>query len=488
MVDVAPAHDRSSAHARPSAALEEATWSTAHDRLIESLRALIRIPSINPPDPPGPELAAAQWIADALADAGLRPEVHEPVAGRGSVVARLRGDGTGGEPLLLLSHLDVVPAPLDRWTHDPFAADLVDGYVYGRGAVDMKDLVAMELEVVRLLAAEARAAGRDPASDPIPGLRRDVLLASTADEEAGGHAGAGWLAEHHPEHLRAAAAINESGAVAVHAGEIRLYPIQVAEKGYSVYRLTLHGTWGHGSMPRDDNAAVLAAEAIRRLAAPGTVRLTDTMRTFLEGAAAAIASRQPEAARAVRALGSGDERAFAKGLSGLCSPVYVRGAEALARNTISTGVVRAGIKYNVIPGEAIVELDVRRLPGTSEPEFREELGERLGPELLDRTTIELLMSADGVEASYDTELYRVLAESVVAADPGGVPLPIMAPYATDAKHLVALGVPTYGFSPLRQPPGETYLDRFHGVDERVSVEGLRWGLPVLYDAVRRFCG
>jgi acetylornithine deacetylase/succinyl-diaminopimelate desuccinylase-like protein len=241
-------------------------------------------------------------------------------------------------------------------------------------------------------------------------------------------------------------------------------------------------------MPREDNAAVLAAEAIRRLAVPGEVRLTETMRTFLEGAAAAIEARQPDAARAVRALGSGDERVFAKGLGALCSPVYVRAAEALARNTISTGVVRAGIKYNVIPGEATIELDVRRLPGTQEADFRRELVHRLGPELATRTEIELVMNADGVEAPLDGELYRVLAESVAAADPAAVPLPIMAPYATDAKHLVALGVPTYGFSPLRQPPGETYLDRFHGVDERVSIEGLRWGLPVLYDAVRRFCG
>ena len=138
----------------------------------ETLRNLLRIPSINPPpaDAPDGELVAARRIAAYLAAAGLEPEVIEPVPGRGSVHARLRGDGTGGDPLLLLSHLDVVPAPSERWSHDPFAADVVDGYVYGRGAVDMKAMVAMELGVVRLLAAEARAAGLDPARDPIPGL------------------------------------------------------------------------------------------------------------------------------------------------------------------------------------------------------------------------------------------------------------------------------------------------------------------------------
>ncbi|MBI3750538.1 MAG: M20/M25/M40 family metallo-hydrolase [Chloroflexi bacterium] len=476
---------------RPSGALGDATWARAHDRLVASLRDLIRIPSINPPDPPGAELAAARWLAAALTDAGLQPEVMEPIPGRGSVSARLRGDGSGGEPLLLLSHLDVVPAPPDRWTHDPFAADVADGYVYGRGAVDMKDLVAMELEVVRLLAAEARAAGRDPAADPIPGLRRDILFTSTADEEAGGLAGAAWLAANRPELLLAAAAINESGGVSVDVGGTRLYPIQVAEKGYSVYRLTIRGTWGHGSMPRPDNAAVLAAEAITRLAQPGPIRLTATMRTFLEGAAAAVeagAGAGSPAARAMRRLASGDERAFGVALGGACSPVYVRAARALVRDTVSPDVVHAGVKYNVIPGEATIDLDGRRLPGTSEAEMRRQLLDRLGPELAAVATLELLLDADAVEAPIDAGLYGVLAEAITSADPEGVPLPVMAPFATDAKHLVKLGVPAYGFSPLRQDPAETYLDRYHGVDERVSIEGLRWGLPVLYDAVRRFCG
>jgi acetylornithine deacetylase/succinyl-diaminopimelate desuccinylase-like protein len=477
---------------RPSAALPGSTWDRAHERLVDSLRSLIRIPSINPPDPPGPEFAAAEWIAGALSDAGLRPEVIEPVPGRGSVVARLHGDGTGGEPLLLLSHLDVVPASPDRWTHDPFGGDVADGYVWGRGAVDMKDLLAMELEVVRLLAAEARAAGRDPASDPVPGLRRDILFASTADEEAGGLAGASWLVDNRPETLQAAAAINEAGGVSADIGGVRLYPIQVSEKGYTVYRITVRGTWGHGSMPREDNAAVLAADAIRRLAQPGPVRLTSTMRTFFEGAATAIEARSPDsaaAARAMHAFATGDERAFEVALGGSCSPIYARIARALVRDTISPDVVHAGVKYNVIPGEAVIDIDGRTLPGTTEAAMRQSVIDRLGPELVARSSIELLLLGEAVEAPMDGDLYRILAGSIVAADPDGVPLPVMATFGTDAKHLVRLGVPAYGFSPLRQDdPGEVFIDRFHGVDERVSINGLRWGLPVLYDAVRRFCG
>jgi len=204
---------------RPSDRFDPAARERAGDRCVAALQDLLRIPSVNPPPAGGTgELDAARYLAGALDDAGIPSEVFEPVDGRGSIVARLRGDGTGGEPLLLLSHLDVVPAPPERWTHDPFGGEIADGYLYGRGAVDMKDLTAMELEVMRLLAAETRAAGRDPASDPVPGLTRDVLFASTADEEAGGLAGAGWLAMERPEHLRAAAAINEAGGVSVEIG------------------------------------------------------------------------------------------------------------------------------------------------------------------------------------------------------------------------------------------------------------------------------
>jgi acetylornithine deacetylase/succinyl-diaminopimelate desuccinylase-like protein len=462
-------------------------WEVARARLIESLQDLIRIPSVNPPDPPGAELDAARYLGAALEDAGVPARVFEPVEGRGSVVARLRGDGSGGEPLLLLSHLDVVPAPADEWTHDPFGGEIADGWLYGRGSLDMKDQVAMELEVMRLLAAEARSAGRDPGSDPIPGLRRDVIFASTADEEAGGLAGAAWLVSEHPDELRAAAAINEAGAVSVTVGDRRLYPIQVAEKGTTVYRLTFHGTWGHGSMPRADNALLLAAAAVERLSRPADVRVTDVTRAFLDGAVAATGG---EAARMLAALAGGDSRASAAVLPGACSPEHARVLDAMLRDTISSNVLHGGVKFNVIPGRATLEIDCRRLPGTSEPAMEAFIRERLGPELAAVTYVELVIESDAVVAPYDDPggLYPILEAAVRAHDPAGTPLPWLAPYSTDAKHLLDLGVPTFGFSPLRQPPDETYLDRWHGINERVSVEGLRWGLPVLYDAVRRFCG
>jgi acetylornithine deacetylase/succinyl-diaminopimelate desuccinylase-like protein len=458
--------------------------------LIGTLRDLIRIRSVNPPaaEAPDAELIAARHIATLLDDAGLDPEVIEPVPGRGSVHVRLRGDGSGGEPLLLLSHLDVVPAPAERWTHDPFAADLADGYVYGRGAVDMKGMVAMELEVVRLLADQARTAGLDPARDPIPGLRRDVLFTCTADEEAGGAAGARWIVDHRPDWLRAAGALNECGGVTVTVAGRRLYPIQVAEKGYAAYRITVRGTWGHGSMPREDNAAVLAAEVIARLAVPGPGRVTPVMARFLELAASAVPRKTADILRGLASDDPATSAAASAALTAACDPMYARALSALLRDTISPDVVHAGIKYNVIPGEAMVEADCRMLPGTTEAQMRATIIERLGPTLAEACAIELMVFGAPVEAPAEGDLFDLLVSAVIDHDPDGVPLPAMVPFATDAKQTQVLGVPTYGFSPLMLDPDERFLERFHGVDERVSVDALRWGLPVLYDVVRRFCG
>lgn len=471
----------------PARELPAETWQAATDVLVETVRDLIRIPSINPPleRAPDQELVAARQIAGLLGDAGLAAEVLEAVPGRGSVHARLHGDGTGGEPLLLLSHLDVVPASAERWTHDPFAADLDDGYIYGRGAVDMKGMVAMELGVVRLLADAARAAGRDPASDPIPGLRRDVLFTCTADEEAGGAAGAKWIAANRPDWLRAAGAVNECGGVATTVAGRRLYPIQVAEKGYAAYRITVRGTWGHGSMPREDNAAALAAEVVGRLTAPEPTRITPVMARFLEQAAEALPA---EAATIVRGLTGDDPGRAEAALQVACDPMYARAIRALIRDTISPNVIHAGVKYNVIPGDAEVQVDCRVLPGTSEADMRAILVARLGERLAAACELELVVFGAPVEAPADGPLFELLADTIREHDPEGIPLPAMAPFGTDAKFTGPLGTPTYGFSPLMLDPEERFLERFHGVDERVSVGALRWGLPVLYDVVRRYCG
>ena len=469
---------------RPSDRIWDERLGAAQAELVEMLRGLIRIRSVNPPEPAGGELEAAHYIAGILSDAGLNPQVVEPFEGRGSVHARLQGDGTGGEPLLLLAHLDVVPAPPEGWTHDPFGGDVADGYVYGRGAVDMKGTIAMQLAVVRLLAAEAREAGRDPAADPVPGLSRDVLITVTADEEAGGFGGAGWLVENRPEWLQAAGALTECGGVSVTAAGQRIYPIQVAEKGFAVYRVLVHGTSGHGSMPRPENAAVRAAEIIRRLAVPGRPRLTPIMERFIGATADALPT---EPGRLLRTIAHPDVRLSDAAIDTLCEPTYARAVRALLRDTISPNIIQAGVKYNVIPGEAELYVDCRVLPGTTEEQIRADIESRLG-DLAEASDVDLVIFGAPVESAADTDLYRILETTIRAHDPDGSPVPGMVPFATDAKHTARLGIPTYGFSPLRLDPNELFLDRFHGVDERVGLDALRWGLPVLYDAVREFCG
>jgi acetylornithine deacetylase/succinyl-diaminopimelate desuccinylase-like protein len=473
----------------PSAAVSSADWATAHAAVVSDLQALIRIPSINPPDPglPDGETRAAHCLADRLRGLGLEPEIVEPVPGRGSVHVRLHGDGTGGEPFLLLSHLDVVPAPPERWTHDPFAADIADGYVYGRGAVDMKGMVALELGVVERLVGEARAAGRDPAREPIPGLRRDVLFTCAADEEAGSTHGARWLAANRPEWLRGAGAVNECGGVSVTVSGRRLYPIQVAEKGFAPYRIRVSGTWGHGSMPRDDNAAVLAARIVERLAVPGPIRMTPVTQRFLEAAAAALPAEAATVLRRVAAGETDPERAD-RAIDAVCDPMYARALRALIRDTLSPDVIDAGVKYNVIPGDAVIEVDCRLLPGTTEAAMRAEVERRIGADLLPACTIERMAWGEPVETPAEGPLWDELVRALRDHDPDAIPLPVMAPFATDAKATALVGTPTYGFSPLRLDPDERFLERFHGVDERVSLEALRFGLPVLYDVTRRFCG
>jgi acetylornithine deacetylase/succinyl-diaminopimelate desuccinylase-like protein len=462
--------------------------------LVELLRGLIRVKSVNPP---GDEILMARHLEAIFAAEGIVSTVVEPYPGRGSIVARLRGDGTDGDALLLLSHLDVVPAEPGGWSHDPFAGDLADGYVWGRGAVDMKSVVAMEVQIMRRLARRATAAGLNPATDPIPGLRRDVIFCSAADEEAGGWHGARWLVENHPEWLRAAGALNEAGGISTTYDGVRFYPIQVAEKGFVVYKIRVKGRWGHGSVPTPDNAAVLASQVVARVSEPGPIRLTEPMKVLLDRAmphltpraAAALAVFQPAdgAADAGAPSAAPDPALVDATLRDLCDPVLARTISAIIRDTISVGVVRAGVKYNVIPGIAEIEIDCRTLPGTDEPAMLAELRRRIGEELWARITVECEQVGPSVQAPLDSPLYRILEQVVTDHDPDGVPIPFLAPFATDAKQLARIGVPTYGFSPLKAKNEDGLLALMHADDERVEVEALRFGLPALWDAVIRFC-
>jgi acetylornithine deacetylase/succinyl-diaminopimelate desuccinylase-like protein len=456
-------------------------WDRATDECVEHLRQLIRIPSVNPPgdasgaagrDSSGGETKVAAYCAEVLTSAGISAEVLESAPGRGSVVARLPAATPDPEPpLILLSHTDVVPVDADAWSRDPFGGELVEGVVWGRGAVDMKDMLAMELSVMLALHRSGTS------------LRREVIFASLADEEAGGVYGAlHWVRERPDLFADAAgrpavAALNEVGGYSITVDGRRAYAIQVAEKGIVWTRVRSTGTPSHGSMPASDNAAVRLAEAVSRLAAdPRPARVIPVVRGYFEGLG--IGEVADRAARG--------EEAAARALLAerVSDPVLRRSLDAMLRDTVTPNVIQSGNKVNVVPGSGVAEIDVRTLPGTDQQAMLAHLQEVAG----DEVTVEALHVMPAVECPVETPLVDLMLDAIRAADPDGIPLPMMITPGTDAKALALLGIPSYGFAPLRLGPEIPFLSLFHGNDERIPVSGLRFGLPVLYEVVSTFCG
>ncbi len=453
---------------------------TALDACVGHLRALIRIPSVNPPglpetaaglDSTAGETRAAAYCAEVLTDAGIGAEVLETAPGRGSCFARLPATVPDPEPpIILLSHVDVVPVEADAWTRDPFGAELVDGVVWGRGAVDMKEMVAMELAV--MVALQASGAER----------RREVIFAALADEEAGGQFGALHWVHQRPDLFAdavgqpAAAALNEVGGYSVTLNERRSYAIQVAEKGIIWTRVRSTGTPSHGSMPSPDNAAIKLAKAITRLAAdPRPARVIPIVRGFFQGLGLG---------EVVELAAAGDEaRARAALRAGVADPVLRRSLDAMLRDTVTPNVIRAGAKMNVVPGSGEAEIDVRTLPGTDQAAFLEHLQEVAGPDV----DVDAVMTMPPVEWPADSPIVSIMGETLAAADPESTPLPMMITPGTDAKALGLLGIPTYGFMPLQLDPETPFLSLFHANDERLPVSALAFGLPVLQRVVERFC-
>jgi acetylornithine deacetylase/succinyl-diaminopimelate desuccinylase-like protein len=453
------------------------------DACVEHLRGLIRIPSVNPPDggpdvaagrdPRGGEAAAARYCADVLAGEGIESEVIELTPGRGSCIARLPASGPATEPpLILLSHIDVVPVDVESWSRDPFGAELIDGVVWGRGAVDMKNMVAMELGVMLAL----KRSGAE--------LRREVIFAAVADEEAGGEHGARGLAEQRPELFAdadgrpAAAAINEVGGYSITIGDRRFYAVQVAEKGIVWTRLRTTGTPGHGSMPHDDNAAIKLAAAVTALAADQAqrpARVIPVVAGFLTAMGLA------EVADMVETDAAGASVLLAQRVS---DPVMRRSIDAMLRDTVTPNVLRSGKKVNVIPGAGEAEIDVRTLPGTDQSALLAHLQQVVG----DDAVVEAVVTLPAVEWPADAEIVGLMQDALRTADPGATSVPMMITPGTDAKALAQLGIPCYGFAPLRLGPDVPFLSLFHGHDERVPVSAIEFGLPVLAEVVARYVG
>ncbi|MFF9113848.1 M20/M25/M40 family metallo-hydrolase [Streptomyces sp. NPDC014776] len=424
---------------------------TGEDEVVDLCRELIRFDTSNYGDHSGPgERKAAEYVAEKLAEVGLEPKIFESHPGRASTVARIEGEDPSRPALLIHGHLDVVPANAADWTHDPFSGEIADGCVWGRGAVDMKDMDAMTLAVVR----DRLRSGRRPP--------RDIVVAFLADEEAGGTYGARHLVDHHPDLFEGVTeAISEVGGFSFTVNEQRrLYLIQTAEKGMHWMKLTVAGTAGHGSMIHRDNAITELSEAVARVGRHKfPVRVTKTTRAFLDELGDALGTElDPE-----------DMESTLARLGGIAKLIG-----ATLSNTANPTQLNAGYKVNVIPGEATAHIDGRFLPGHEE-EFLADLDRLLGPNV----RREDVHADKAVETTFDGALVEAMQSALVAEDPAAKAIPYMLSGGTDAKSFDDLGIRGFGFAPLKLPPELDFAGMFHGVDERVPVDGLKFGVRVL---------
>ncbi|QXG76158.1 M20/M25/M40 family metallo-hydrolase [Modestobacter sp. L9-4] len=430
----------------------------AQSEVAELLSDLIRIDTTNTGDTAtsAGERKAAEWVAAKLDEVGISSVIHESEPGRASLVARIEGTNRDRPALLVHGHLDVVPADPSEWSVHPFGGEERDGYIWGRGAVDMKDMDAMTLALVR----DWARTGVKP--------DRDIVLAYVADEEAGGRKGAHFLVDEHPDLFEGCTeAISEVGGFSITVrDDLRLYLVQTAEKGLGWMKLTAGGKPGHGSFVHDDNAVTRLAEAVARI---GSTRLptvlTPPMREFLDavGDAYGIAIDPDSPEEALARLGS-----------------ISRMIGAALRNTANPTMLDAGYKANVIPGTASATIDGRFLYGQEE-EFEKQLDELIG----EGVTREWLVHDQAVETTFDGPTVDLMVEALKAEDAGARPVPFTMSGGTDAKSFETLGMRCFGFSPLKLPAELDFASLFHGIDERISVDSLHFGIRVLDRFLRK---
>lgn len=442
-------------------------WAAARGEVVSHLRRLIQFDTTNPP---GNELAAARYLAGVMTDAGLAVQLFEPAPGRGAVVARLRSGGAR-RPVLLLAHMDVVPAQREQWTVDPFAGVVQDGYVYGRGAIDDKGMLAVNLVVTLMLARAAASGGR---------IERDVVFVATADEETGGPWGIGWLLKACPELCEAEFAINEGGRVRTNDGRPLYMAVQTAEKVPNRIQLTARGVGGHASIPLVENAVARLGRALAVMhpqLEPARL-LPVTLRFFGE-----LGPVWPDATLGVAMVdvASGDaarRRAAIRALS------QVPAFNALLRAGISPTMITGGSAPNVIPTEAAATLNVRTLPGQSLDDVVRRLARRI-----DDSQVELTVVGRGEDApasDFRSPMFLALRDSARELVPDLPVVPYLSTGATDSAQLRRRGVPCYGVLPFPLEPVDE--QRMHGADERVPLAALEFGIKLVYGAVRRVVG
>jgi acetylornithine deacetylase/succinyl-diaminopimelate desuccinylase-like protein len=422
----------------------------ALDEVVTFTSELIRIDTTNRGGGDCRERPAAEYAAARLAEAGLEPVLLERTPGRTNVVARVEGTDPSAGALLLHGHLDVVPAQADDWSVHPFSGEIRDGVVWGRGAVDMKNMDAMILAVVRAWARQ----GVRP--------RRDVVIAFTADEEDSAVDGSGFLADRHAGLFEGCTeGVSESGAYTFHDGSGRqIYPIAAGERGTGWLKLTARGRAGHGSKVNRENAVSRLAHAITRIGEhEWPLRLTPTVRAALTELAALY--------------GVDADLDDVDGLLGKLGPA-AKLVEATVRNSANPTMLSAGYKVNVIPGEAGAYVDGRFLPG-GEDEFRATLDELTGPHV----DWEFHHRETALQAPVDSPTFAGMRAAIEEFAPEGHVVPFCMSGGTDAKQFSRLGITGYGFTPLKLPEDIDYQALFHGVDERVPVDALHFGVRVL---------
>jgi len=440
----------------------EGNPAAIHERPVELLQNLIRFDTSNPP---GNEAGCVEYVNGLLRAAGFETTILAQDPTRPSLITRLTGRGDA-PPLLLYGHVDVVTTAGQSWTHPPFEGTLVDGCVWGRGALDMKGGVAMLLSAF----LRARAEGLMPAGD--------VVLAILSDEEGGGDLGAKFLVEKHPEQFRGIRyALGEFGGFTLHVGGRRFYPIQVTEKQICWMKATVRGPGGHGSLPLRGGAMARLAHVLARLDKGRLpAHVTPTARLMIEAMASAL---PPAAGLLLRLL-------LHPALAGPMLRVLGSRAqlfEPLLRNTVNATMVEGGVQINVVPSEIALHLDGRLLPGFGPEEFTAELRRIVG----DEVELEVVRYDPGF-AEPDMGLFDTLAGILREADPEGIPMPLLLTAVTDGRFLSRLGIQTYGFIPMKLPPGFDFQQFVHAADERIPVEAVSFGADAVYKVLQRFGG
>ncbi len=441
-------------------------WQSVNAEIVSRLQTIIRFETVNPP---GNELPLARYLESTLREEGIETTLFEPQENRAVLVGRLRGSGLK-RPVILLAHMDVVGVERGRWTVDPFAGEITDGYLYGRGAIDDKGMLAANLMTILLL-KRALSVGDDAP------LSRDVVFLATSDEEAGGEWGMGWLVKHHPEVLDAEFALNEGGRTRIIEGGQRYLAVQSAEKVSHVVTITAHGSAGHAAIPLPDNAIFRVGRALETVSCYAEpVMLTGITRKFFAQLADVWPSEVEKTA--MLDLVSGDPKRAESGASVLSTiPVF----NAVLRNGISPTVLEGGKQFNVIPAAATAVLNVRTLPGHS----IDKVVNRLRAIVTEPgVTIEITHRGEEAPASDpDSEMFAAIAEAARDLDPAMAVVPYLSTGVTDSARLRRLGVKAYGVLPF--PMIQSDEERMHGTDERVPLESLYFGLRLIHGAISR---